>query len=196
LKRDKTKKVLLALTREQSNELGIRVEALIKNELNYIVNKYVRQYSLAAEDTFGWTQDDLMQHIRVILWKGLATFDESKKFKVTTYLSTILYYQMGNFSKACQSDKNTNSKIYCPDTIYPSEEIVDHHTAEEWCAYVQSFKALESRLTEKEKKVLVSHLVDGDSLSKMEKKLKVTRPELVGLIKSVKAKIKNHLEDK
>jgi DNA-directed RNA polymerase specialized sigma24 family protein len=195
VKRDKTKKVLLSLTREQANEIGIRVEALIKSDLNYIVNKYVRQYQVAAEDTFGWTKDDLMQHIRIILWKGLATFDESKKFKVTTYLSTILYYQMGNFSKACQSTKNSSSKLYCPETIYPNEDMVDHQTAEDWYSYAQSFGILMGKINELEKQVLVCHLINGDSLVEMEKKIKSPRSEIISVIKGLKQKINDHLKE-
>lgn len=184
----------MSLTRERSNEIGLKVEELIKKELNYIVNKYVRQYRAAAEDTFGWTTEDLMQHIRIILWKGYATFDVSKNFKITTYLSTILYYQMGNFSKSCQSNKNSNSKIFCPETIYPSEDTVDHNTAESWYSYVESFHNLMETMNSLEQKVLMSHLVDGDNLALMEKKFQVSRVELVSAIKQIKTKINQHLK--
>jgi RNA polymerase sigma factor (sigma-70 family) len=194
VKRDKTKKVLLSLSREQANAIGLKVEELMKSSLNFIVNKYVRQYSSAAEETFGWTDDDLRQHIRIILWKGMATFDPSKNFKVTTYLSTILYYQMGNFSKTCQSNKNSNSKMYCPETLYPNEDVVDHQTPESWHSYVESFSLFMSQMSDDEKSVLMAHMVDGLSLQEMEVKMKMTRPQVVALIKNVKQKINDYLK--
>lgn len=186
----------MALTPQQSNELGLQVEVLIKTDLNYIVNKYVRQYRSAAHETFGWTQDDLMQHIRIILWKGLATFDPSKNFKITTYLSTILYYQMGNFSKSCQSTKNSNSKLYCPEVLHITDDLITHETAEDWACYAQSFKLLMSKLNIKEKEVLYCHLVSGASIADMEKKLRVSRTEVVAIIKTIKIKMTEVVEDK
>lgn len=193
MKRDRTIKVLMSLTRQQSNELGLQVEKLIKNEMSYIVNKYVRQYRSAALDTFGWTSDDLMQHIRLILFKGMATFDPSKNFKITTYLSTILYYQMGNFSKTCQSNKNSNSKIYCPETLHPADEITTKETAEDWYSYMESFKILMGKLNEREKQILYLHLVDDYSIGEMETETKIPRAEIVGIIKSLKVKINQHM---
>lgn len=195
MKRNRTITVLMSLTRQQSNELGLQVEKLIKNEMSYIVNKYVRQYRSAAQETFGWTTDDLMQHIRLILFKGMATFDPSKNFKITTYLSTILYYQMGNFSKTCQSNKNSNSKIYCPETLHPADETTTKETAEDWYAYMESFKILMGRLSEGEKKILYLHLVDDHSIGEMEAETKMPRAEIVGHIKSLKLKISEHMTE-
>lgn len=155
----------------------------------------MRQYYVAAAETFGWTTDDLMQHIRIILWKGLATFDPSRNYKITTYLSTILYYQMGNFSKACQSNKNMNSKMYCPEIMFPHDDMVDYQTAEDWYRYTQSFHILMGKMSEAEKKVLICHLVNGDSLTQMEAKLKMNRVEIITLIKSIKSKIADHLKE-
>lgn len=195
MKRARTKTVLMSLSRQDSNRLGMEVERLIKNEMNYIVNKYVRQYRSAAQETFGWTVDDLMQHIRIIMFKGLATFDPSKNFKVTTYLSKILYYQMGNFSKTCQSNKNSNSKLYCPEILQPANENTTNETAEDWYAYIESFKILVGKLSSKEQKILYLHLVDNYSLNEMEVELKLPRAEIVGAIKSLKLKINQHMTE-
>lgn len=195
MKRNRTVTVLMSLTRQQSNELGLQVEKLIKNEMSYIVNKYVRQYRSAAQETFGWTTDDLMQHIRFIMFRGMATFDVSKGFKITTYLSTILYYQMGNFSKACQSNKNANSKLYCPETLHPSEETTTKETAEDWYSYMETFKLLMGKLSEKEKRILYLHLVDDHSITEMEAETKLPRAEIVSIIKTLKLKISEHMSE-
>lgn len=192
-KRTKTKDRLLSLSKQESDKLGLEVHNLMQNELSYLVNKYVYKYRNATASTFGWTEDDLRQHIMIILWKGAATFDSSKKVKKTTYLSTILYYQMGNLSKSCQNQKNSNSKLYCPEDLYDSEYTTDFNCPEDWSVYSQQFKILMDKMTKLETKVLVAHLLRGDSVTQMQKKLKVPRPEIVSAIKSLTNKMNYYL---
>ena len=191
--RTKTKDVLLSLSEDEKNRIGYEVERLMKNEMSYIVNKYIHQYKKAAFETFGWEKDDLSQHIRIVLWKGVATFDESKNFKITTYLSKMLYYQMGNFSKACQNKKNSQSKLYCPGILFDTEEVIDHNSAEDWAMYQKKFKILLTKLSKKDLKVLVSHLHYGHSLQEMEVKLGFKKTELVSSLKRIKEKMEVYL---
>lgn len=192
-KRTKTNDKLLSLTKEESDKIGVEVVRLMDNEMSYLVNKYMFRYRNATSSTFGWTDDDLRQHIMIILWKGVATFDPTKKVKMTTYLSTILYYQMGNLSKRCQNDKNSLSKLYCPEDLYDSEETIDPNSTEDWSAYAQNFSILMERMSTLETKVLVSHLLRGESITRMQKSFKVKRPELISAIKSLKEKMEYYL---
>lgn len=191
--RTKTKDALLSLSEEEKNKVGVEVERLIKGEMSYIVNKYINQYKRAAFETFGWEKDDLLQHIRIILWKGVVTFDPSKNFKMTTYLSKMLYYQMGNFSKTCQNKKNSQSKLYCPGILFDSEEIIDMNSAEDWALYVRKFKVLMTKLSKKDMKVLVSHLLYGHSLIEMEEKLGLKKSEIISSLKRIKEKMEVYL---
>lgn len=196
--RDKTKRTLLALSREDSNRLGLEVEALIRTggALNYLVNSYLGKYHSAAADTFGWTREDLLQHMRIILWKGMATFDPSRKYKVTTYLSAILYYQMGNFSKTCQSKKNSKSKLcFIETTYFPDEMINKRETPEDWNRYAQSFSILMEDMAEHERKIMFHHFVEGVSLDEMSKALALPRPMVVAAIKSIKSRIAEYMEE-
>lgn len=189
--RNKTKNVLLALSEVETNRIGIEVERLIKNEMSFIVNKYVYKYKNATFETFGWDTDDLLQHIRVLMWRGVATFDIERKLKMTTYLSSILYYQMGNLSKKISSKKNSQSKLYCPEVFYDSEEMIDFTTAEDWLLYAKKFEHLVGRLSDLETKVLVMHLIYGHTLDEMEEKLTVKRIDLIKSIKVIKVKMEN-----
>lgn len=191
--RTKTKDVLLSLSEDEKNRIGYEVERLMKNEMSYIVNKYVHQYKKAAFETFGWEKDDLFQHIRIVLWKGVATFDESKNFKITTYLSKMLYYQMGNFSKSCQNKKNSQSKLYCPGILFDTEEVIDYNSAEDWAMYQKKFKVLMTKLSKKDMKVLVSHLHYGHNLQEMETKLGFKKTELISSLKRIKEKMEIYL---
>lgn len=191
--RTKTRDVLLSLSEEEKNRIGLEVERLMRNEMSYIVNKYINRYKKAAFETFGWEKDDLSQHIRIVMWKGVATFDESKNFKMTTYLSKMLYYQMGNFSKACQNKKNSQSKLYCPGELFDSEEIIDQNSAEDWAVYQKKFKVLLTKLSKKDLKVLVSHLHYGHSMQEMEEKLGFKKTEIVSSLKRIKEKMEIYL---
>lgn len=167
----------------------------MNNEMKYLVNKYVYRYINTVGSTFGWNEDDLRQEITIILWKGVATFDESRKIKMTTYLSTILYYQMGNLSKKCQNKKNSMSKLYCPEDLFESEFTSDLTSCEDWFAYSQSFYILMDKMTKLESQVLISHLLDGNSITQIQKKLKIKKPLIVAAFKSLKEKMNKYLGD-
>ena len=187
-KRTKTLDKLLSLNESEKNKIGLQIEDLIKNELSYIVNLYLRKYKSAALNTFGWDKDDLMQHIRIIMFKAVATYDGTKNAKMTTYVSRVLYYQMANFSKKCQSKKNLFSKLYCPEVIFDCEQIINPHTSEDWIIYTQNFKILQDNLTQRETKVLLRHLAYGDSIRKMMQVLKLDKVVIVSTLKTLKLK--------
>jgi len=194
LKRTKTLDRLLSLNESEKNQIGIQIEDLIKNELNYIVNLYLRKYKNAALNTFGWDQDDLLQHIRIIMFKAVATYDGGKNAKMTTYVSRVLYYQMANFSKKCKSKKNLLSQMYFPDVIFDCEETMTVETSEDWAIYTQNFKILQDNLTPRETKVLLRYLAYGDSVTRMIEVLKLDRIVIVSCLKSIKVKMKKYME--
>lgn len=192
-KRNKTRNVLLSLSEEEKNNIGLEVERLIKNEMSYIVNSYVKKYKHATAETFGWETDDLMQHIRIILWKGVATFKPEMNFKITTYLSKMLYYQMGNLSKTCQSEKNSQTKLFFPGELFESEEIIDFNSAEDWALYARKFKHVLTKLSKKDMKIIVCHLVYGFSIQEIEQKTNFSKQEIVSSIKRIKEKMEQNL---
>jgi DNA-directed RNA polymerase specialized sigma subunit len=194
-KRTKTKDALLLVSKEDMDDIGLTVKNLMEDEMSFLVNKYIYKYKNATASTFGWTEDDLRQHIMIILWKGVVTYNPDKNVKLTTYLSTILYYQMGNLSKSCQNKKNSMSKLYCPDDLYDSEEITIFENAEDWSIYSQQFKILMDKMTKGEMKVLVHHLLKDQSISKMQKSLKMNRVDIISNLKSLKSKMEYYLGD-
>ena len=161
--------------------------------MSYIVNLYLRKYKNAAFNTFGYDQDDLLQHIRIIMFKAVATYDAGKNAKMTTYVSRVLYYQMANFSKKCQSKKNLLSQIYCPEVLFESEETINFNTAQDWAEYAQNFKILQDNLSSRETKVLLRYLAYGDSITKMMGVLSLDRVAVVSSIKSIKSKMKKYM---
>ena len=190
---NKADKKVLSLSREEADKIGIKVEHLIKNDMRFIVNKYVTSYYKACHETFGWEKEDILQHIRILLWKGVATFEEGKNAKLTTYLSSILNYRMFNLSKKIKRKKYQMCKLdFCESTI-ENEDMIDFGTPEDWYSYAQNFAVLQSQMNAIEEQVLIGHLIHNSSLSQMEKDLKVKRPMLVAAVKSLKEKMKEYL---
>jgi len=194
-KKGKTALILEAITPDQNIKYGIKVEHLIQNEMKYIVNKYIYKYRKAVFDTFGWDTDDLLQQVRLVLWKGVATFDTSKKAKIETYCSTMLYYAFLNISKKCKTYKHSLSKLYCPEEMFESEELIFYETGEDWVRYAQSFKVLMNTLTDNEQKVIVRYLVHGESTIDISKQTKIKKTEVIYILKNIKIKLTQYLGD-
>lgn len=191
MSRNKTRNVLLSLSDSERDRLGLETERLIQNEMSFIVNKYIYDYKHAAATTLGWDSDDLLQYIRLVLYRGVVTYSAEKNVKMTSYLSAILYYQMGNLSIKIQNKKNSNSKLYCPEVLYEVDEMIDYTSAEDWMNYAYKFKDAIDILTNIEKKLLVYHLIYGYSLKELEDKIKEPRIEIIKALKNLKYKIED-----
>jgi DNA-directed RNA polymerase specialized sigma24 family protein len=191
MSRNKTRTVLSSLSNEERDRQGLETERLIKNEMSYIVNHYIYRYQHAAANTLGWDKDDLLQYIRMVLYTGVVTFSIEKKVKMTSYLSSILYYQMGNLSIKIQNKKNTNSKLVMVETIYESEDMIDYTSSEDWLVYARKFENIVSKLSNTEQKLLVYHLVYGHSMRELEEKIGAPKIEIVKALKTLKHKIED-----
>lgn len=118
-------KKLSSMTQEEHNAIGREIEVLLNGKMKYITQKYIRQFQNTAQETFGWNRDDLLQHVRIAMWRGLATFDASKGFQKQTYLSTILFHFFMSLSKKTRSKKNALTKLYCVDEVYGANTSMD-----------------------------------------------------------------------
>ena len=154
---------------------------------------YILRFTKATFETFGWDRDDLLQHVRVILWKGIATFDPKKNIKVETYLSSCLYYQFLNLSKKCKRFKYSLSKLYCPEVLFESDENIEHETAEDWYRYVQSFSLILNKLNELERKVLARYF-NGENLALIGKTVGLKRVEIVSILKDIREQMQEDLQ--
>jgi len=213
----RTNDKLKGLTTKQADEIGVEVDRLMGDELDYVVNMYVCKYRNAVRETLGWTKEDLEQEIRVALWKGLATFDKSRAVKVTTYLSATLHNLFANIAKTCKAAKNHGAQLSKEAFLLPSQEPSDPFDAECWSEYIRRFDLLMENLTPGEvyvmRYVLLNDTIERDieGLSpkvkaKPSKKPKFTtiedvaislaikRSVVVAIVLSIKNKMQRYLE--
>lgn len=188
-KKSKVAKAIAALSREESDRIGMEVAIAMKTDLKFLVYSYSRSCSHLVKDTFGWEQEDLEQHMMEVLWKGLATYDESKRIKKTTYLSVIFKNSMANLIKACNRDKRRLTRLYCPEIMVEDSEQSAQLTGEDWVSYQSTFSSVIGHLSEREKKVMAYHLAYGMSISDICRKTRITKVEVVSIIKMIKDKM-------
>lgn len=198
--------MLLSLTEEQKTAIGLRIEELLQNEMRYIANFYISRYRAATAASLGWSKEDLTQSVKIALWKGLATFDSSKNFKVETYLSSILRKYFASLAKRCRSAKK-NRVLHIEDCVRGELDdsasaqdhlMANHPKSEENrpddLAHKQtSIERFTSKLSDLELKVLEAHVVKGRSIPVVAKDLNLPRNQITKTVKALRIELKHHL---
>jgi len=163
--------------------------------MRYISHKYVNQFRVAAFDTFGWTREDLMQQVRITMWKGLATFDPAKKFKVTTYLSAILFHYFMSLSKKCRSNKNAQSKLVCVEDGMELDLATDDFSLDEVMESSESMSYFIGKLKARELEVLNLLYIERKNVTEVSKSLKIPKQQVTDFTRSIKAKLRDHIRE-
>lgn len=199
MKPGKIKAAIDALTPEQNRQISIEIDDLIRGEMSYIVGKYVRNYSFILGDTFGWSSDDILQQIRIRFWRGLATFDESKKVKKTTYLGDILSKYFSTLLKRCRSKKNKNTKmspIGDSFSIFEMDEnIVESFETMQTTEKNESYLLFISKLSDFEAEVFELFFIIGYQISVISEILNVKPRKISTTIKTLKELVRQHYQD-
>lgn len=191
----KTEKILRTLSPERKREIGEEIEHLLRTDMRYIAHKYVNQFRVAAFDTFGWTREDLMQQVRITMWKGLATFDPSKKFKITTYLSAILFHYFMSLSKKCRSNKNAKSKLVCVEDGMDAEMAVDDFSLDELMDSSESMSYFLGKLKAQELDALTLLYIERKNVTEVSRSMKLSKQQVSDLTRSIKTKLRDHIRE-
>ncbi len=81
---------MLSQTPQQKTNLSNQIEQLLGGELKQTAQYYIKKYQVTFERKLGLDEDDLMNHIREHIWKGLLTWSPSKGANQKTYLNTVI----------------------------------------------------------------------------------------------------------
>lgn len=177
--------------------------------MRFLATRYVKRYRKSVEELFGWTPDDLMQHIRIAVWKGLATFDPKRGIKVETYLSTIINNFFNSLAKRCGGaarhrpvmltdlhdeyegcaflqEQLFHKQHATPQGVEPVDE---HASRAEWSEYFIG------KLTALEAQVGRYHFIEGVSLQSLADEMHLTRQALNDAAQSFKHKLLQHVRE-
>lgn len=183
--------------------------------MRYITSWYVKRYKIAAAAALGWSEDDLMQNIRISMWKGLATFDPSKKFKVETYLSSILEKYFSSLAKRCRSafkhkmvsmqelvgdtydthivGHEESDISWIRDQLYKLQYTTDAHGPDDLAYQKKRVAEFAERLTELELLVLQEHVISGKSLPSIAKETGTPLNRVTRTIKDLRIELRHYL---
>ncbi|MDZ4810786.1 MAG: hypothetical protein SGI96_21325 [Bacteroidota bacterium] len=132
---------LLSLSEKEKHRIGLEVEHFLKNDLGYLVNKNIMYCEKLVGDVFGWDRDDLLQQVRIQLWRALAVFDEKATASKRTFLSVAVSNYFMTLVTKSKRKKNINNslvlcgeddlsrviddQIICPIDLYAGEKMID-----------------------------------------------------------------------
>lgn len=184
----KVERILKSLPKERIDQIGIEVDHLMKTDLKFIVNHYLMAYRTTAKDVFGYDLDDLRQEIMMILIGALATYQEDKGVKITSYLSVCLKNYMKNFTKKSGRKKYFLTKLYFPEK-FQGMDVGQEVSEEDWADFGSRFKNVYDFLSETERKFLYHHLIEGEGINDIKDSLGLTTNEVVKIIREIEVKM-------
>jgi hypothetical protein len=153
------------------------------------IQGYLRKYRKTFEIKLGLTEDDIKAEIREQIWKGLATFDPSKRANKRTYLNNVVKNRMGVLLTRSKIKKNS-SLDYCADVWsnpgVSIESTTDETTPESIFEQRELLAKINYYLSDFDRQVNLD-LLEGRSLEEMEQIHRKPRPEIIGSIKRIVA---------
>ncbi len=165
-------------------------------EYKEAISGYLKKYGQNFDRKLGMTKDDVLSEIREGIWKGLATYDPTKRANKRTYLNNIIKNRMGVLLQRC-SIRKYNSVDYFAD-VWTQEGIDrEYTTTDETPESIFSRRELLMKvnfaLSAFDRAVNVD-LQEGRGLEEMEHIHQVPRSEIIGSIRRIEA-LKRQLAD-
>jgi Flp pilus assembly CpaF family ATPase len=93
-------------TEEQKTKLSFQIEAIFQDLLSDHIRVVLIKYGPILNDRLGMNQDDLINEIRVQIWKGLLVYDASKGASMKTYLKKLIANRVSVLLKKAFCKKN------------------------------------------------------------------------------------------
>ena len=189
----KTKKILQSLTEKQKNDIGLEIEHLVANELKWITNKCIENYSYVTKECFGWDRDDLLQEIKLSYFRALATYNP-KMAKVTTHCCTILRNDMINLSIKCKRYKWSLTKLSFPGTDFmASKQSEFERSSDDWMEFSEGVTKIADILSSREEKLLNLYISKGVGIKELSDKLSLPIEDVKKSIVSIQEKLENYM---
>jgi DNA-directed RNA polymerase specialized sigma24 family protein len=197
---------MLEQTPAQKAALSIEIEQLIAGELKATISHFIRKYEDRLTYKLGIDRDDLMNDIRMQIWKGLISWSPDKKAKRYTYLSSIIEKRFRTLIRQAGTVKFSSISYYADPFTSKAREISEESTTtyesgeellsrrqeqmQDYCAIddVEPANAEEEKARAR-KLAIYQDLLQGAKISEMTKKHGVSRTEVVRLVNEISQRV-------
>lgn len=135
--------------------------------LQYLVGEFLKNHSF--EGKLNDQRDDLLNEARIAAWKAIGDFDEDRKVKLSTWITSSVKWHLGHlYDKSSANKRGVLSELTDCEEDAPIAESQEIHDLE----FLLSMKAV---LTDEEFAVFDMRFVQDFSLGEIQKSLGLTR---------------------
>jgi DNA-directed RNA polymerase specialized sigma subunit len=177
----KISNTLLCLSDKEKNNIGQEIEALIKKDLSYIIYQQISRCEKMVYDIMGWSREDLLQQVRIQLWRGLAMYNSHRNVKKQTFLSVILVNYFNFLMKKITRNKNMQTCFILreDDMVNVADE---NKSLEDVFYQNENLKELLGKLDETQINIFYQIFCLNKSKTNVRKMLKTSRQKSIKLI--------------
>jgi RNA polymerase sigma factor (sigma-70 family) len=181
----KTSRKLKRISPVRLEAIGLQIESLLAGEMKSVSRFYVGKYHPMLRETLGYTAEDILQEIRIVIWRGIATYNP-KMSKLKTYLCNLLRRRFHNL--AIRKNRKKRGRLIPVEKLSQDQQPVDQHNNETWLDYLEQFQNIVDTLDKSEMNVLKWHL-KGYTLDEICRKTNQRRVNVIKNLKTIKTRM-------
>lgn len=183
---------MLEQTPDQRAKNSIDIEKLLQNDLKATIESLYSKYGEAFDHKLGMSKDDIINDMRIQIWKGLLNFKPERNVRLKTYLDNLVKNRFNTFRRRA-SLKKYNSVDYFKNVFNQDGVTQEHFQTEETGETIlerrQELMGDLVLLTDTERKVL-SDLILGFTLDEMVKRNALQLREVIACINRIDSRLK------
>jgi len=185
---------MLAQSEEQRAEANERIKWVLETLVPDTVEVHLKKCSATLERKLGLMPDDLLNNIRVQIWKALLTYAESNRTRLRTYVNKIIENEFKVLLRRA-SLKKYNSVEYYADVFTSTGIDQDHFFTEETGETIferrTEFEKIEAMLSDVDRLILAG-LSEGQTIAELTKLTQRSRIEIIGAINRIATVVKEY----
>lgn len=190
-----------AQTPQRKAELSIEIEKLIAGDLKQTIAYHINRYRKSFDRRLGMTEDDILNDIRIQIWKGLITWAPDGRANKKTYLNNLIKKRFSTLHRRTQIEKYSAVEYYADVFSSPARYSMDpdrletHETGEDLLLRRQEQMRDQEVITDPTHLHIFEDLLKGLSIEEMMSRHKMTRVRVVGAVREITTRIAERREN-
>lgn len=188
--------LMKAQTNEQKHLLSLEVERLMVEDLHRTITYYVSKYKVSFNVKLGMNEDDIMNDIRLQIYKGLLMRTEGGPANRKTYMDHVIKNRFSTLSQRITRNKYAATEYYgvvdasVIGDADSQERTVDNNTGEYLLQRRQEF-VMNNKVIEHDplQVKIIQGLLAGLSVSEMAAIHKLPAHMIIAKIKEINARL-------